>query len=228
MQTIYIGYDSREPVAYDVCRFSIERQSSTPAPVKPIRSDELKERGIYYRDTDPLASTEFTYSRFLVPYLNDYKGVAVFVDCDFLFLDDISRLFELFDDKYAVQCVKHDYKPTEQTKMDGIKQTTYPRKNWSSLMLINCEHPKNKQLDVDCVNKQTGAFLHRFQWLDDKDVGGLPYHWNLLEGWYEPTDEACAIHYTRGGPWFSGYQDVDYAEEWKKEYKAMTGNDFKL
>lgn len=226
--TIFIGYDSREPVAYDVCEHSIKRRASKPVTIKPLKIDSLKSRGLYKRENDPLASTEFTYSRFLVPYLCNYSGSAMFVDCDFLFLADIWELLDQLNPSYAVQCVKHNYKPTEKTKMDGVVQTTYPRKNWSSMVLWNCGHPSNKPLSLKTVNTQTGSYLHRFQWLKDDEIGNISHLWNFLEGWYRPVDNVKAVHFTMGGPWFKECQDVDFANLWTAEYKSMTGQDFKL
>ena len=138
---IYVGWDAREPEAYDVAEFTQAPRASIPLAVMPIKLDELRARGLYHRDQDPLASTEFTYSRFLTPALAGFRGWALFCDCDFLWLDDIAGLVEYTRVPKAVYCVQHDYRPTETTKMDGAAQTVYPRKNWSSLMLFNCEHP---------------------------------------------------------------------------------------
>ena len=124
---IYIGYDTREDIAYQVSKFSALQQSKNVS-VLPLKLDDLKEKGLYWRGEDKLGSTEFTFSRFLVPELNDYKGWALFCDCDIIFLDDINNLFNLRDDKYAVMCVQHDYTPKEGTKMDGKQQTLYPEK----------------------------------------------------------------------------------------------------
>src|SRR5438105_4348608 len=137
---IFIGWDRREPIAYDVAKFSLERRASLPVQVTPIKLDDLRHRGLYWRSEDPLASTEFTYSRFLTPMLAGYRGWALFCDCDMLFLGDIADLIEYSKTPCAVYCVKHEYKPKESVKMDGKVQTLYPRKNWSSLMLFNCEH----------------------------------------------------------------------------------------
>ena len=226
--TIYIGYDSREKVAYDVCKFSIEKRASMPVNIQPLDLSKLKRRGLYWRAEDPLASTEFTYSRFLTPYLNNFTGCAMFVDCDFLFLTDIWELLEQFDQTKAIQCVQHDYKPTEATKMDGVKQTNYPRKNWSSLMLFNCEHYTCTQLTVDVTNTQTGKYLHRMEWAKDDEIGELSHLWNYLEGWYPSDGSPKAVHYTRGGPWFKDYQNVDWGKEWLREYQEMAGKAFEI
>ena len=215
---IYIGYDTREDIAYQVSKFSALQQSKNVS-VLPLKLDDLKEKGLYWRGEDKLGSTEFTFSRFLVPELNDYKGWALFCDCDIIFLEDINNLFNLRDDKYAVMCVQHDYTPKEGTKMDGKQQTLYPRKNWSSLVLWNCEHPSNQNISKELINdpETTGKYLHRFSWLDDQEIGSIPHHWNWLVGWYkEPNDgNPKAIHYTEGGPWFENYRDCEYHQKWK-------------
>ena len=220
---VFIGWDRREPIAYDVARFSLERRASIPVSIVPIKLDELRASGMYWRDQDPLASTEFTYSRFLTPALAGFKGWALFCDCDFLWLGDIAGLAEYTKNPKAVYCVQHDYTPKETTKMDGAVQTSYPRKNWSSLMLFNCDHPSVRSLAPEVVNSQTGAFLHRMQWVDDADIGSLPVEWNWLEGWNEKPAEGApkAVHFTRGGPWFENWQNVDYADRWLAEREAM-------
>ena len=217
-KNVYIGYDTREDIAYQVSKFSILNKSENIT-TNPLKLSELKDKKLYWRDEDKLGSTEFTFSRFLVPELNEFSGWALFCDCDILFLEDINNLFELADEKYAVMCVQHDYKPKEGVKMDGKAQTLYPRKNWSSMVLWNCEHPKNKILTPDLLNEESPKFLHRFSWLDDNEIGSLPLEYNWLVGWYkEPKDGTPKIlHYTEGGPWFDGYRDCEYGDDWKKE-----------
>ena len=171
---IYVGWDSGEDIAYRVCRHSIEARASVPVDVNPIKQEPLRRQGFYTRPRDPLASTEFTYTRFLVPHLAGYRGWALFCDCDFLFLADIKGLFELIDDRFAVMCVHHDHRPPEAWKMDHRQQTQYPRKNWSSFVLYNCGHPDNAALSPDLINRESGSFLHRFQWLDDDLIGAVP------------------------------------------------------
>ncbi len=107
--------------------------------------------------------------------------------------------------------------------MDGKTQTVFPRKNWSSMVLYNCGHPANRALTPALVNRESGAYLHRFRWLDDALVGAVPETWNWLEGWCEKPKQGhpAAVHYTRGGPWFEDWQHVDYAEEWLAEARAV-------
>ena len=216
---IYIGYDSKEDIAYRVCKYSILKRSRSSVKITSLKLYELVAKNLYKRDIDPLASTEFTYSRFLVPVLNNYNGWAIFCDCDFIFFDDISNILVDIDQSKAVYCVQHDYAPKEKHKMDGQKQTIYPRKNWSSFILFNCSHPSNKKLSVDLVNSETGSFLHQFQWLKDHEIGSLDERWNWLEGWTSNHNDKkpYAVHYTRGGPWFDEWQDVEFATEWIKE-----------
>jgi lipopolysaccharide biosynthesis glycosyltransferase len=223
---IYIGWDSREPIAYDVAKKTLLERASIPVEVHAIKLPELVEKGAYTREVDPLASTEFTYSRFFTPWLAGYKGWALFCDCDFLFLDDIAKLTEYLDPSKAVLCVKHDYTPKATVKMDGKVQTNYPRKNWSSFMLFNCEHPSTKTLTPEVINSQTGAYLHRMQWAADDEIGALPERWNWLEGWNEKpaTGTPGAVHFTNGGPWFKDWQNVDYGDLWRAEASKVDPN----
>jgi hypothetical protein len=220
---IFIGWDRREPEAYEVAKFSLERRASIPVSVIPIKLEEMRARGLYRRDQDPLASTEFTYSRFLTPSLAKHAGWALFADCDFLWLADVADLVDYTRTPKAVFCVQHDYRPTEATKMDGAVQTIYPRKNWSSLMLFNCGHPAVRRLTPEVVNRESGAFLHRMQWVADEEIGALPLEWNWLEGWNRKPAHGTpkAVHFTRGGPWFENWQDVDYGDLWRAERDAM-------
>jgi hypothetical protein len=220
---VFVGWDSREDIAYRVCRHSILRRAGAPVSVTPILQSELRDRGLYTRPVDPLASTEFTYTRFFVPYLMDYRGWALFCDCDFLFLADVAELFALADDRYAVMCVHHDHRPRESWKMDGRQQTLYPRKNWSSMVLYNCSHPSNHKLTPDLVNRESGSFLHRFLWLADEEIGAVPETWNWLEGWCDKpaTGRPNTVHYTRGGPWFDDWRHVDYAGLWLAEERHL-------
>ena len=212
---IFVGYDTREDIAYQVCKHSIESLCPT-AEVIPLKQNELRNDKLYWRSEDKLASTEFTFTRFLIPHLMNYDGWALFIDSDIVFTENVKNLFDLADDKYAVMCAQHDYTPKPGTKMDGQVQTQYPRKNWSSVVLWNCGHPSNQQVIPSMVNKETGKFMHRFSWLKDEEIGEISHEWNWLEGWYkEPKDgKPKAIHFTEGGPWFKGKQDVDYANLW--------------
>jgi hypothetical protein len=215
---IFVGWDSREDIAYQVCKRSIENHTSIPVDIRPIKQFELRGQGVYTRQRDQLSSTEFSFTRFLTPYLAGYTGWAVFVDCDFLFRGDIAGLLDYADGAKACFVVKHDYWPLETVKMDNQPQHRYPRKNWSSFMFINCAHPQVKILTPNVVNAQTGMYLHRFEWLEDRVMGSLPSAWNYLEGWHTKDDcpNPLAVHFTRGGPWFADYKNVEYANEWNR------------
>lgn len=216
MSNIYIGWDSREDIAYQVAKYSIERYNSQ-VQVRALRQHELRDRNLYWRLPDLLASTEFTFTRFLVPYLNNYQGWAIFADCDFLFRCDVQEIFDQADPRYAVMVAKHNYTPNNGSiKMDGKTQHAYPRKNWSSMMLFNCAHPSNQALSLENVNSQSGAWLHRFQWLNDSEIGEISHEYNWLVGWYnEPSDgRPSVLHYTEGAPFMPGYEKCDYAQDW--------------
>ena len=220
---IFIGWDSREPEAAEVCKYSILKHATVPVEIHFLKQAELRAREIYTRDLDPQSSTEFTFTRFLVPYLCSYQGNAVFVDCDFLFEHDVNELFECANNDAAVSVVQHDYQPTNTVKMDGKTQYLYPRKNWSSLMLFNCAHPDCQTLTPEIVSSQTGEFLHRFAWTG-YTIGSLDKTWNWLVNWYhEPQDgKPKAIHYTEGGPWFPNYVKTEYGGNWIQAYNELT------
>lgn len=222
MNKVFIGWDPREDIAYQVTENSIIRRS-TSADVVPLVQADLRQVGLYTRPVDPLSSTEFTFTRYLIPAIMNYNGWALFTDCDIIFLEDIQNLFDLADDKYAVMCAKHEYEVKESVKMDGKQQTVYPRKNWSSVMLINCGHPSNKALTPELVNSETGQYLHRFSWLKDEEIGEFSHEWNWLVGVYnEPQDgKPKALHYTVGGPWFKDYRNCEYKREWIIELYEM-------
>jgi len=226
---IYIGYDSRQDdmpnfgrvknAPFEVCKKSILKYN-TEVSIQPIILKDLVATGIYKRELDPLASTEFTYSRFLTPYLNNFEGKAVFCDSDFLWQCNIEEILEFYNKDFSVMCVQHDYKPKEDTKMDGYKQTIYPRKNWSSLMLFNCAHNDCAKLTPDTVNTESPKYLHRMQWTSDKMIGKIPLLFNWLEGEYDGRIDPKAIHFTNGGPWFDSWQG-DYEALWRETYTTL-------
>ncbi len=227
MIRVFIGFDSVETVAFHVLAHSIHARSSEPVSITPLMLSHLE--GKMTRERHDLQSTEFSFSRFMVPYLCDYQGWALFMDCDMLVLDDMAELWKLRDDKYAVQVVKHDHVPKETTKFLGQTQSKYEKKNWSSVMLFN--NAKCQALTGDFVNTATGLELHRFQWLDSEDlIGEIPHRWNHLVGYDEkvPTDQVSNLHYTIGGPYFDDYRDTDYADEWFEARDAVLRVDQKL
>ena len=220
MIRVFIGFDTVETVSYHVLSHSIQARASEPVSITPLMLTQLS--GVMTRERHNLQSTEFSFSRFLVPSLCGFEGWALFMDCDMLVLDDMAELWKLRDDNFAVQVVKHDHVPKETTKFLGQPQSKYEKKNWSSVMLFNNE--KCKALTPDFVNTATGLELHRFQWLDgDHLIGDIPHRWNHLVGYDEqvPLGEVSNLHYTIGGPYFDDYKDTDYAAEWFAEKKAM-------
>lgn len=227
---VYVGWDSREDIAYQVCKHSL-LTFNNKVDVNALKLNELKDIGLVTRPADQKASTEFTFTRFLVPYLNNYKGWALFVDCDFLFCEDVDHLFNLADDRYAVMVVQHDYNVVDGAiKMDGKVQHSYPRKNWSSCILFNCSHPKNQEhLKPETINQKEMSYLHRFSWLDDNEIGSLPFRWNWLVGHYTKSNELPgAIHYTLGTPFMPGYENCDYADLWFNMRDRYYKDKFKL
>jgi hypothetical protein len=215
---VFIGFDAREAVAFSVLAHSIHARASEPVAIAPLMLSEL--HGIYRRERNALQSTDFSFSRFLTPYLCGFEGWAIFMDCDMLVMDDIARLWALRDDRYAVQVVKHVHVPREDTKFLGEKQTKYEKKNWSSVMLMNCA--RCTALTPGYVNTATGLELHQFKWLEsDALIGDLPHEWNHLVGYDAPSGRVSLAHYTIGGPYFSEYRECEYAREWFAERDAM-------
>ena len=220
MIRIFIGYDPREAVAFHVLSHSIHARASQPTSITPLILAELGE--LMWRDSHPLQTSDFSFSRFLTPFLCDFQGWALFMDCDMLLLKDIAKLWELREERYAVMCVKHDHNPKEDTKFLGSVQSRYEKKNWSSVMLFNCARCKN--LTVDYVNTASGLDLHRFHWLDDEAlIGEIPHKWNHLVDYDPkiPESEIANLHYTIGGPYFEEYKECGYAKHWVKERNAM-------
>jgi hypothetical protein len=217
---IFIGYDPAEAVAYNVLQHSILRNSSLPVQIAPLAKHHLG--SIHKRPRDPLQSNDFSFTRFLVPYLCDYKGWAIFMDCDMLLVDDIAKLWALRDPQYSVRCVKHKHVPREKKKYLGTIQTQYERKNWSSVMLMNCQ--ANQQLSPEYVDVASGLDLHQFKWVpDDRCIGDLPLRWNYLVDYYLDLDisRISNLHFTEGGPYFAEYADCPFAFEWWEAYREM-------
>lgn len=226
---IYIGYDPREDAAYKVCKNSILSRATGDVRVLALALPNITDiftRPIEERDgklwcpiSEAPMSTEFAISRFAVPFLED-KGWHLFMDCDMICTTDIQELFALADNRYAVMVVKHKQETGSDTKMDGQVQTYYSRKNWSSVVLWNCEHPAHKRLTLNDLNSWPGRDLHAFKWLEDEEIGELPKEWNHLVGVNPPNPDAKIIHYTLGGPWFKDW-GVKYEEDkqWLQEHQ---------
>jgi len=216
MIRIFIGFDPVESATFHVLSNSIRRHSSMPVSITPVALNNLD--GILTRERHPLQSNEFSFSRFLVPWMCDFEGYAIFMDCDMLLKDDIAKLWAHRDD-HAVKCVHHTHNPEETEKYLGNVQTKYSRKNWSSVMLFN--NAKCKVLTPEYVNTADGLDLHQFRWLEDSEIGYLPNVWNHLVGYQEYNHNAKNIHWTTGGPWFPEYASVDYHSDWWTE-KALS------
>lgn len=235
--SIWIGFDPREAAAFAVCRNSIRRRTFAPIPVHGLVLSELRQRGLYYRPTerrgeqlwdvisDAPMSTEFSNSRFLTPILAR-TGWALFMDCDMMARTNLQRMFEGLDPSKAVYCVKHKHEPPPGVKMDGQQQTQYARKNWSSFVVYNCDHPANKKLTVDLVNTVPGRDLHRFCWLKDREIGALPAEYNYLVGTTKlPAGKTPAVvHWTEGLPMMRGYENAEYADEFWSELEDCFGS----
>lgn len=229
---IYIGYDPRDFKGYAVANYTL-RKYDRYVPVAGLVLDDLRARGLYYRPTeirttpeghsqlwdvisDAPMSTEFAISRFLTPHLAK-QGWALFVDGDVMAVSNPMRIFDLADPSKAVMCVQHLHNPVEETKMDGQVQTRYIRKNWSSVMAFNCDHPSNRKLTVELINTVPGRDLHRFCWLEDHEIGELPQEYNYLVGSTHLNSgrKPVIVHFTRGLPDTPGYENQEYAEMWR-------------
>lgn len=231
---VYLGFDDRESVATDVCAHSIRVRTKTPISIKYLKHRELASQGLFHRPWATFGpdretydmidgkkfSTQFSHTRFLVPALMNHKGWALFMDGDMIVLNDISKLFEMADDRYAVMCVKHNHTPPNGAeKMDGREQLRYHRKNWSSFTLWNCGHPANAFLTSDKVNCMLGSDLHGFSWLKDSQIGSLPFNYNYIVGVSPNQTNPDVVHYTDGGPWFPECKEVALAQLWVDEYE---------
>ena len=220
MIRIFAGYDPREAIGYHVfCQSLIERSTDGVA-ITPLFGKQ--------RD----GTNAFTYQRFLIPYFMGFQGRAIFLDgADMLMLGDIAELDKLYDPTKAVQVVKHDYQTKHPRKYIGTPMESanrdYPRKNWSSLILWNCSHPRNKVLTPEFIEENSGADLHRFGWLPDSLIGEIPREWNVLVGEQDHLRIKIA-HYTLGIPEFEFYEDCDYSEEWKRTKGRMINGLIKM
>jgi lipopolysaccharide biosynthesis glycosyltransferase len=229
MLKVYIGWDQRDALAYEVCVRSLVDKASIPLNIKPLKDWELRRKGVYWRPffvdrqgqmwdevkMEPF-TTAFSFTRYLVPHLEDYSDEWVlFCDPDMLWRTDVAELLELIDQDKAVMCIKHDHRPKENHKMNNMLQTRYEMKNWSSLMLM--KPSRCYGLDTYAVNNWEKSTLHSFMWLPDTDlVGELPIEWNWLEGYSSPDINPKVVHYTRGTPDFPGYEKSTFSDEWRR------------
>jgi hypothetical protein len=218
---VFIGYDAHEALAYHVLAHSILTRASKPVTIQPVMLSQM--RDVYTRERGPKETTDFSISRFMVPYLSGYHGRSIFMDCDMLCLSDIHDVMRFVDnqneDRAAWVC-QHNYEPQLVKKAMG-EQTRYPRKNWSSFVVF--ENERCRALTPEYVNDATGLELHRFLWTPEGTLGSLPLAWNWLVGEYQKNSAARILHYTLGGPWAAGYEDCDHHEEWYNERESLLG-----
>lgn len=213
MIPVFIGYDPREAIAFHVCANSIIRNSTQPVSFMPLALNLLKD----YEETHTDGSNQFIYSRFLVPHLMNYSGWAIFIDGDMIVRDDIAKLWNLRDDSKDIMVVKHNYKTKKSEKYLGSKNEDYPRKNWSSVILWNCQSSSNHKLTPKFIQEATGSQLHRFSWLEDNCIGELPIEWNWLPDEFGSNPNAKLLHYTLGTPSFHDYAISPMSDEWHRE-----------
>ena len=214
---VFVGYDPREAIAYHVCANSIIRNASAPVAIIPVALNLFTD----YKETHGDNSNHFVYTRFLVPYLMDFRGRAIFIDGDMVVRGDVIELYESLQTAHDVAVVKHDYKTRMPVKYMGAPNEDYPRKNWSSVIVWDCQSYPNRRLTPDFVQKQPGSFLHRFAWIDDDRIQALPPEWNWLPDELGENTEAKLLHYTLGTPCFREFADTTQAAEWHKE-QALT------
>lgn len=211
---IFVGYDPREAIAYHVCANSIIRHASVPVSITPLALNTLPFYGEQHTD----GTNAFIYSRFLVPYLCGFQGQALFVDGDMIFRDDVAKLFALLRSDMDVAVVKHEYETRHPVKYFGQKNESYPRKNWSSVVLWNCGQCAHQVLTPEFVADKPGSYLHRLAWLKDERIQALPREWNHLVDEYDHDDAAKLLHFTIAIPAVTAYEDCDHSAEWWDEY----------
>ena len=232
---VYVGWDGRDALAYEVCRKSLLRHASIPVEIISVKDWELRRKGLYWRasrtdssgqrwderDGKPF-STDFSFTRFCVPALESFgDDWVLFMDADMMWRADIADLLAQADSQKGVMCVQHRHAPLELEKMGGLVQTVYRRKNWSSLMLL--KPSRCTELTKYAVNNQTGQWLHAMCWAKEEEIGCLPDEWNWLEGWSSPNIDPKIVHYTRGTPDMPGTEDAGYAEEWRRYAGTLAG-----
>lgn len=210
MLKIWIGYDNQFEDNIKVLTTSIKNNCSIDFEINFLKLEKLS--NILTRKRDPLQSTDSAFTRWLVPYLQNYKGWGLYMDSDMMVRKDLKNLWLIRDQSKTIMAVKHKYQLTLDYKFNNNIQTNYKRKNWSSLMLFNCE--KCKYLSLEYVNRARGLDLHTFKNIKAKDIGSLPKEWNHLVGIDSPKD-AAIVHWTLGGPWFKEYSKTEYYGEWE-------------
>lgn len=218
MINLFCGYDAREAVGFHVFCHSVIKRASKPVRIIPLASMGL-----------PEGSNSFTMSRFLAPYLMGFNGHAIFVDaCDMLMLGDVAELDAMFDDGYAVQVVKHpEYQSQHARKYIGTDmecaQSNYERKNWASVMLLNCAHPAWEGMTPEDVAKFDAIDLLQFDYVRDHQIGSLPPEWNVLIDEGHERAGAKLLHWSSGIPTFKHYRNARASADWFDEHDEMSG-----
>lgn len=238
-RSIYVGFDPREAPAFGVARHSMRRRMSVDIPIcglvqsrlsgfsRPVEIRQSAVDGPVMWDviSGAIITTQHANARFMVPHLAA-TGLALFTDGDVLARTDVSKIFDVIDLRHAVSCVKHDFAPKETVKKGGQAQSQYARKNWSSVMVFNCDHAANRHLTLEMINGVPGRDLHRFCWLTDDDlIGELDPCWNYLVGHSDESIDAAVVHFTSGIPSLKDYESVRYADEWRAEMEDWAATD---
>ena len=181
---VFIGVDKRQPLGYTVCQSSIARNASVPVAITPLLIDQLPitRRGL----------TDFTFTRFLVPYLCGYEGVGVFLDADIIVRCDIAELFSLADEHHSVQVSRGPH-----------------RFEWPAVMLFNADRCR----DLTPEYIETGEPFS-FDW---GTVGDIPPEYHHIVGYDAPRRDAKVVHYTAGVPEFQEVGACEHASEWHRE-----------
>lgn len=214
---LFCGFDARESPGFHVFVSSVLKRATKPVAIHALASMGL-----------PEGSNSFTLSRFLLPWLTGFKGHAIFVDAsDMMMLGDVAQLDALFDSKYAVQVVKHaDYTSQHERKYIGTEmecaQSNYSRKNWASVMIVNCEHSAWFGLTPQAIQMKSPMQLLQFQDLLDSEIGELPKEWNVLVDEGHELENANLLHWSAGLPTFRHYQNARASKDWHNEFDAMT------
>lgn len=243
---IFIGYDEREHETFQVAKHTLLKHSTVPLRIHKLHHRDLRNAGLFdrpwtitesgqyvdQRDGKPF-STQFSHTRFLLPELwrnipdADKSPLVMFVDCDFLYLEDIGEMFKKIEtnriknnNKAPIYCVQHNYKPVSQIKMDNLEQSSYNMKLWSAMMIFNMDSKDNEHLIPEVVNNESGRYLHNFGWVTDlKTIEPIDEKWHFVPNHSEKnTGHIGAIHYTEGGPWFKNYRNCRYAQPWWESY----------
>jgi lipopolysaccharide biosynthesis glycosyltransferase len=221
---VYAGFDPREEVGFHTFASSLIHHSSEPLSITPLH---LKNLAKVYQGGQRDGTNAFIFSRFLIPYLQNYQGWALFMDgADMIVKGDIAELWALRNPFVAVQVVPHKYKTKHPLKYVGTgmeaANNDYPRKNWSSMMLINCSHYAWRRITPEAVESMSGSDLHSFSFIPERYIDFLPAEWNWLADEFGENKDAKVLHWTAGIPAWPHYQDAPHADDWAKAAVQVT------